>query len=50
MRMLPTKIGASPHLLCFKQPANWLAPVVGGAYDDADISSEHGDEQERILG
>ena len=50
LRMLPTKTGASPHLLCFKQPATWLAPITGGVYDDADVDSTQGDEQERLLG
>ncbi len=44
LRMLPTRTGASPHLLCFKQPATWLAPVAGGVCDDADVSTLSGDE------
>lgn len=48
--MLPTKVGVSPHLLCFKQPATWLGPVVGGASEDADVSILGGDETEELLG
>lgn len=46
MRMLPTKLGMSPHLICFKQPATWLGPVVGGATEDTDVSYPTASEAE----
>ena len=50
LRMLPTKVGWSPHLLCFKQPATWLGPVVGGVSEDADVSFPTASEAEELLG
>jgi hypothetical protein len=48
--MLPTKVGVSPHLLCFKQPATWLGPVTGGVSEDCDVSFPEADETEELLG
>ena len=50
LRMLPTKVGWSPHLLCFKQPVTWLGPVAGGTTDDVDVSFPAASETEELLG
>ncbi len=50
LRMLPTKVGWSPHLLCFKHPKTWLGPVVGGATEDVDVSFPTASETEELLG
>ena len=37
LRMLPTRLGVSPHLMVFKQPARWLGTVQGGITEDMEI-------------
>ena len=39
LRMLPTKLGVSPHLMIFKQPVRWLGTVHGGITEDLELAA-----------